>query len=131
IGLVLDGLNQQAAVPQTVIATPSVSGIYLITLYVRAKTPATGTGATSTIGPVTVYFTCADCIVPVTLVTGLLLQDGTYSTTNSDNLASTSLSGSCLVNALEGTTISVSIGYASSGATSTCTATCILNPAAW
>ena len=56
VGLVLDGLNQKAAVPQTVISTPSVSGIYLITLYVRAATPSTGVGATSTIGPCTVFF---------------------------------------------------------------------------
>ena len=131
VGLVLDGLNQKAAVPQTVISTPSVSGIYLITLYVRAATPSTGVGATSTIGPCTVFFQCADCNVPVSLMTGLLLQDGTYAPTNSDNLASTSLCGSCLVNAKAGTSISISIGYASSGLTPTCVATCTLTAAAW
>ena len=131
VGLVLDGLNQNAAVPQTVIATPAVSGIYLVTLYMRAATPSTGAGATSTMGPVTVYFTCADCNVPVSLVTGLLLQDGTFSPTNSANSANTSLCGSVLVNAKAGTTISISIGYASSGLTPTCTATCTLTSAAW
>ena len=131
VGLVLDGLNQNAAVPQTVIATPTISGIYLVTLYMRAATPSTGTGATSTMGPVTVYFTCADCNVPVQLITGLLLQDGTFSPTNSNNSVNTSLCGSVLVNAKAGTTISISIGYASSGLTPTCTATCTLTSAAW
>ena len=132
VGLVLDGLNQTIAVPQTVIATPSVSGIYLITLYMRVKTPAAGDGApASTIGPITVYFTCADCLVPVQLISGLLLQDGSFAPTNSANTENVSLSGSVLVNALAGSPISISIGYSSTGLTPTATATCTLTSAAW
>ena len=132
VGLVLDGLNQTAAVPQTVIATPSVSGIYLITLYLRIKTPAAGDGApASTIGPVTVYFTCADCLVPVQLVSGLLLQDGSFAPTNSANVQNVSLSGSVLINAEAGQPVSISIDYASTGLTPTATATCTLTSAAW
>ena len=131
VGLVLDGKNQTAAVPQTTIAVPSVSGIYLITLYLRIATPSSGTGATSTIGPVTVHFSCADCLVPVQLISGLLLQDGNYSQTNSANTQNVSLSGSVLINALAGQPISIDIGYASSGLTPTCTATCTLTSAAW
>jgi hypothetical protein len=133
IGLSLDGLDQSSAVPQTVFIPPvTVSGLYLATLYMRIKTPASGDGTpSSTIGPVTVYFTCADCLVPVILTAGLLLQNGTVAPTNSENSQSVSLSGSVLVNALAGTPISVAIGYASSGATPTATSTCTLTSAAW
>jgi hypothetical protein len=117
-GLQLDGKgNVTAALPETAINISSVSGLYLVTIYIRIVTPSTGGAApSSTLGPAATYFTCADCDIPVTLVTGLLLQDGTLSATNSANAANTCLSGSVIVNALAGEPISISLGYASSGA---------------
>ena len=115
-GLQLDGNKAvTAALPETAINIPSVSGLYLVTIYIRIVTPSTGPSASSTIGPAMVYFTCADCDIPVVLTTGLLLQDGTLSATNSANAANTCLSGSVIVNALAGNPISISLGYASSG----------------
>ena len=115
-GLQLDGNgNNTTAVPETGINTPSVSGLYLVTIYIRIVTPSTGGAASSTLGPAQVYFTCADCNISVVLVTGLLLQDGSFATTNSANAANTCLSGSVIVNALEGQPISISLGYSSSG----------------
>ena len=122
------GYSVTAAVPETTfIPNVKVSGIYLVTLYLRTVQPASGGSVatpTSTIGPVTVYFTCADCLVPVTLEAGLLLQDGTIAPTNSGNKISACLSGSSLVNALAGTAIAVSIGYASNPPANTTTTEC-------
>jgi hypothetical protein len=116
-GLQLDGLSLSAAVPETVINTPTISGLHLVTVYIRIVNPASG-GASpaATLGPATVFFTCADCLIPVTLITGMLLQDGTFSATNSDNTQNTCLSGSVVVNALAGDPIQISLGYASTGA---------------
>ena len=125
-GLQLDGVAQSSALPQTVIATPSVSGLYLVTVYMRLTQPASG-GASfgSTFGPMTVFFTCADCLLPISVIALLSIQDGTVQAgiSNSDNSIGSSLIGSTVVNALAGQPISVSIGYASSaGGVTTCTA---------
>ena len=132
-GLQLDGAAQSSALPQTVIVTPSVSGLYLITVYMRLTHPASGVAPTSTFGPMTVYFTCADCLLPISVIALLSIQDGTVQAgiSNSDNSIGSSLIGSTVINALAGQPISVAIGYASSGATPTCTATCTLTSAAW
>jgi hypothetical protein len=115
-GLQLDGLSLSTAVPETIINTPTISGLHLVTVYIRVVNPASGGASpSSTLGPATVFFTCADCLIPVTLITGMLLQDGTFAPTNSDNTQNTCLSGSVVVNALEGDPISISLGYASSG----------------
>ena len=118
-GLQIDGKAQSSALPQTVIVTPSVSGLYLITVYMRLTQPASG-GASfgSTFGPMTVFFTCADCLIPISVIALLSIQDGTVQAgiSNSDNSIGSSLIGSTVVNALAAQPISISIGYTSSGA---------------
>ena len=131
-GLQLDGLSLSAAVPETVINTPTISGLHLVTVYIRIVNPASGGASpSSTLGPATVFFTCADCLIPVTLITGMLLQDGTFSATNSDNTTNTCLSGSVVVNALAGDPIAITLGYASSAATTTAECAATLTSAAW
>ena len=56
-GLEIDGKAQSSALPQTVIATPSVSGLYLITVYMRYKPDTLGVA-------MTVCGNAEDCALP-------------------------------------------------------------------
>ena len=115
--LTQDGTVQNASVPETSIETPSTSGLYLITAYIVTSQAASGGASPSaTLGPVTVYYTSADTGFHMpNLTVGLLLQDGSIAPTNSANIVNGVLAGSTVINALAGHSISLSIGYASSG----------------
>lgn len=117
-GLVLDQAGLSAAVPQTIIDTPSVSGVYLISFAFRIISPATGppiTNPGSTLGPLTVFYTCADSGTSAQVIGALNLADGTISTTDTRNTVASGWSGSIVICAQAGSPISISVGYASSG----------------
>src|SRR5271157_943419 len=130
-GVVLDGSSLSAAVAKTTLDTPKVSGVYLVSIALRLLTPASGVSASSTCGPVTLNYVCADSLLPVTDVMGLYTETGSPSTTNTENIVGEALCGSSVICAKAGSDIQLSIGYVSSGLTPTCTATCTLTSAAW
>ena len=41
-GLQLDGLSLSSAVPETIINVPTISGLHLVTVYIRVVNPASG-----------------------------------------------------------------------------------------
>ena len=130
-GVVLDGSNLSAGVPQTILDTPKQGGVYLVSVTIRLLTPASGSGALSTCGPVILSYVCADSHLPVTDIICMSTQDGLPSTVNTGNAVGNALCGSAVICAKAGSPIYISVGYQSSGTTPTCTATCTLTSAAW
>ncbi len=115
-GVVLDGLNVSAPVQETLLETPSVSGVYLVSACIRLITAATGGAApTSTVGPVLLNYTCADSLQAVTDVLGTVNQAGLNEIANTGNALNNSLCGSAVICVKNGNPLDVSIGYISSG----------------
>jgi len=63
ITLQADGTASSAAVPLTLLEVPEVSGMYLVSFYVRSGQAAS---TSSILGPISLQWTCADCLVTLT-----------------------------------------------------------------
>ena len=114
--ITLDGASISTVLPSTVLSIPTVTGVYLISASIRLMVPASGGHKpTSTIGPISLAYTCGDSNLPVTdiLITGT--EAGVAGTTNSGNAVGNSLCGSAIICAKSGQSLNVSIGYTSQG----------------
>ena len=131
--IVLDTTNQSAAFPLTQMTVPAFDGMYLLSVYLHLQSAASGGASqSSTIGPMQATFTCADCDVPITLALSLTQNNGSVSPTNTNNSLTNGVAcGSIVINTKAGQPIAVACGYASSGSTPACVATCTLTSAAW
>ena len=117
-GIVIDGLALSAPQTNLPLITPQVSGLYLVSVYMRCTTAAAGGHKpVSTMGPVTISFTCPDAGLPGVITLSLDDGAGNMVTTNSTNTVNSWLTGSGVINAQVGVPITTSIGYASTGTT--------------
>lgn len=118
IGAVLDGSNLSDSVPNTVLDVPTISGMYLVSVSIRIMRPASGGPPghiSSSVGPITLSYVCADSSRAVTDVIATALETGKEATVNTENALDTSLTGSATICALAGQPISISVGYSSNG----------------
>ena len=111
---VADLTAQTAAKSATTILTPSVTGLYRISAYLKVTTAAT---TSSTLGGVTITFTDGTDSVAQSHVMAMATQAGAIATTNTGNATTSKLSGSLVIWAKTGVAIQYAIGYASSGGT--------------
>ncbi len=109
---VADLTAQSAAKSATTLLTPSVSGLYRISAYLKVTTAA---GTSSTLGGVTITFTDGTDSVAQSQVMGLQTQAGAIATTNAGNATTSKLSGDLIIYAKAGVAIQYAIAYASSG----------------
>ncbi len=91
--LALDAEVQNSSLPVTTLLNPQVTGMHLISLYIRLAQAAT---TSSIMGPVTVGWLCADCGVVLSQVIqmstvhwGQLLQNGSVSPADVSSIAVT------------------------------------------
>jgi len=110
----VDLTAQTAAISATTLLTPSVSGLYRISVYLKVTRAAT---TSSTLGALTIAFTDASDSVAQSLVVGLRTEAGATATTNAGNATSSKLVGQCIVNAKAAVAITYAIAYVSSGTT--------------
>ena len=111
---VVDLVTQSAAKAATTILTPSVTGLYRISAYLKVTTPAT---TSSTLGGVTITFTDGTDSVAQSHVMELATQAGASATTNTGNATTSKLSGSLTIWAKAGVAIQYAIAYVTSGTT--------------
>jgi hypothetical protein len=116
-GVVLDVVNQSAALVNVPIATPKVTGIYLVTVDLKVVVAAAGPGKKSTGGPITLTYFCGDTNVLTTTTMGLFDSDGVSTTMNNKNLFNFSVNGSMVICVKNDQPITVSVGYSSTGST--------------
>ena len=111
---VVDLTAQTAAKSTTALLTPSVTGLYRISAYLKVTTPAT---TSSTLGALTITYTDGTDSVAQTHVVSLTTQAGAAATTIATNTTAAKLSGSLIIWAKTGVAIQYAIAYVSSGAT--------------
>jgi hypothetical protein len=93
---VVDLTAQTAAIADTTLFTPSVSGLFRISAYLKITT----TGTSPVLGPVTIKYTDATDSVAQSVVMAQQLQTGAMSSTgNNGNTTTSVLTGSLVVNA--------------------------------
>ena len=118
-GVQFDASDQSAPIGSTQLAVPTVSGVYLITAELKIVTAALGghKAPDSTLGPVTLSYTCADTDLPSSVVMGLFNNTGAVTQTLTTNTVNTSINGSTVVCVEAGVPITLTVGYASQGTT--------------
>ena len=118
-GVQFDASNQSTPISSTQLAVPTVSGVYLITVELKIVTAALGghSAPNSTLGPVTLSYTCADTNLPSSVTMGLFNNTGAVTQTLTTNAVNTSINGSTVVCVVAGVPITLTVGYASQGTT--------------
>lgn len=111
---VADITAKAAAITATTLLTPSVTGLYLISAYLKVTTAAT---TSSTLGGITITYTDGTDSVAQSQVMALQTQAGAIATTNTGNTTASKLSGILVIYAKTGVAIQYAIAYASSGST--------------
>lgn len=113
----VDLTGQTTALGPTTLFTPTVSGLYRISVYEKVMTAATSSSSLGGAAGTTIAYTDASDSVAQSMVMALQTSLGTTVTTSSGNLPTTKLTGTIIINAVSGTPITYAIGYTSSGAT--------------
>ena len=106
---------QGAAISATPLLTPSTTGFYRISAYLKVTRAAT---TSSTMGAVTITFTDGVDSVAQSLVLGLMTQAGAVATTNTGNATTSKLCGTAVIYAKAGVAIQYAVAYTTSGTTS-------------
>jgi hypothetical protein len=117
LALAYDGVNLAAAVAATTLATPAVSGTYLVSAYSIVTQVATTSSSLGGAVGMTVNYTDADSGVAQSVIMSTNHQSGNVSPINSGNQTTTNMSGSVIVHAKVGVAITFTFGYTSVGAT--------------
>jgi hypothetical protein len=114
-----DLTGQTAAKTTTTLYTPTATGWYRISVYLKVTTPATTGSATSTLGGttgVTITFTDGTDSVAQTQIMALMKQDGSVGINNNGNTTATKLIGTIAIYAKTGVAIQYAIDYLSNTA---------------
>ncbi len=109
---VADLTAQSAAKTATTLLTPSVTGLYRISAYLKVTTAA---GTSSTLGALTITYTDGTDSVAQSHICGLQTQAGAIATTNAGNTTASKLLGDIVIYAKAGVAVQYAIAYASSG----------------
>ncbi len=110
----VDLTSQAAAISATTILTPSVTGLYRISAYLKVTRAAT---TSSTLGALTITYTDGTDSVAQSHICGLQTQAGATATTNAGNTTASKLLGDMVIYAKSGVAIQYAIAYVNSGAT--------------
>lgn len=108
-----DLTSQTAVKTATTLYTPTATGWYRISAYLKVTTVASTGAATSTLGGVTITFQDGTDSVAQSVVMSMTKPDGSVGTTNTGNTTTTLLAGTLAVYAKTGVAIQYAIGYAS------------------
>lgn len=101
---------QTAAIAATTLFTPTATGFYQLSFYLKITTPD---GASSTLGAVTITYTDGVDSVAQSLVVALATQAGASATTNTLNTTAAKLQGVATIYAKTAVAVQYAIAYAS------------------
>lgn len=109
-----DQTGKTAAIAATTLVTPTATGRFRISAYLKVTTAAT---TSSTLGGVTITFTDGADSVAQSILMAMMSKTGTMETSDSGNTTTTTMSGSLFVYAKAAVAIQYAVAYVSSGAT--------------
>jgi len=113
----VDLTTQSAAIAATTIYTPTASGLFRLSIFLKVTQAATTSSTLGGAAGVVITYTDATDSVAQSVTALLGKQDGTSGISNAGNTTTTVLQGSMILNAKTGVAIQHAVGYTSSGAT--------------
>ena len=113
----VDLTAQSAAISATTVYTPTVTGWFRISVYLKVTTPASASSSLGGTTGVTITYTDGTDSVAQSVVVGLTSQTGTFVIVNAGNSTTTVLYGDIAVYAKTGVAIQYAIDYSSTGTT--------------
>jgi hypothetical protein len=108
----VDLTAQVAAIAATTLYTPTLTGMFRISAYLKVTTPD---ATSSTLGPVTITYTDGSDLVAQSNVMLMANEAGAAVTSNSGNTTAAKLIGSMVIYAIAVTPIQYAVAYTSTG----------------